>query len=278
MEPVFGKSTSNAGLGAASPPLGTNAICALLNILPLQNSALTLAAEALAISLVVTGIVTLSLRRSRARHQIEESSVARTQAHFVVALKVAAAAGGLMLGLQCLKYALDSEMTMWTSHVVTILFTVLVTVVATLAVLKREERLCREIALNEERYKLLFEKSLTGAYRITLDGRILDCNVSYCLILGYATREEMIGHSIVSAYFNSDERTLFIDKLRAERNLTNFEQRLQRKDGSTVWVLNNASLVTGRTGPEFEIKGTLIDISEIRRAEQENRRLAAIVS
>jgi diguanylate cyclase (GGDEF)-like protein/PAS domain S-box-containing protein len=164
-----------------------------------------------------------------------------------------------------------------TSLAVTIVVTAMVVMATSFAVLRREERLLLELAANEMRYRLLFWKSLTGAYRATLDGAILDCNVAFCRILGYATREELIGKSVNAAYFSPGDRSGFIKKLQAQQELTNFEERLRRKDGSTVWVLVSAALVADELGEGLVIKGTITDITERVNAQHESRVLADIV-
>ncbi|MGC1461786.1 MAG: PAS domain S-box protein [Terracidiphilus sp.] len=234
--------------------------------------------DVLAIVLMIAGIVMWMLWRDRFKRKINDTSVARFQGDFILVLKVATATGCLMFLFELFKIALNSGITIWTSHVIIILFAVLIVAVVTFVVIKIDKRLRPVISLAEERYKLLFEKSLTGAYRTSLDGRVLDCNVSFCQMFGYATREEVIGQSVSVCYPSSEERIQFIKELRAQKRLTNLEQRLQRRDGGALWVLNNAALVAGKAGSGFEIKGTLTDISVIRQAEQEHRRLAAIVS
>ena len=149
--------------------------------------------------------------------------------------------------------------------------------ISSFVVLKWNELLRLEKASSEERYKLLFERSLAGAYRTSLDGIILDCNVSFCLMFGYATREEVICHSVRIGYLNPADRTQFLDKLRTEKIVTNFEQRLRGKDGRIVTVLNSATLLTRDDGSGGMIRGTLTDITDLRNAEQQNCRLAAIV-
>jgi diguanylate cyclase (GGDEF)-like protein/PAS domain S-box-containing protein len=165
----------------------------------------------------------------------------------------------------------------WASHSITVFFVTIVATVTSFAVLRREERLRLEMAASEESYKLLFERCLTGAYRATPDGRILDCNVSFCQMFGYTSREQVIDHSTSVGYFSPEDRVRFIQRLQAAKTVTNFEQRLRRRDGSDVWVLNSASLVASENGSGPVIKGTLTDITELRNAEQQNHRLAAIV-
>lgn len=273
-----GWTSTRAILGYAPVSVRASASCVLLNLLPAKNSAFMNLAETIAVTLVIVGIAALRLRPGRVLRNLDESNSARFLGDSIQALKVAAVTAALVLLFESLKTELNSGMTIWVSHIVTVLFTVFIAVIATFALLKREHRHRLAISLAEERYKLLFEKSLTGAYRTTLDGLILDCNVSFCQLLGYTSREEVIGISVKSGYFSTEERSRFIQKLQAEKSLTNFEQRMRRRDGSALWVLNNATLVAGKAGAGFEVKGTMTDISEIRKAEQEHRRLAAIVS
>ena len=126
-----------------------------------------------------------------------------------------------------------------------------------------------QLAATEQRYRLLFERSLAGVYRIALDGRILDCNDACARILGYASRDELLQtNGVAAAYSTPDDLSEFISRLRAEKSLTNFERRLLRRDGRPVWVLENANLLPG-TGSSELVEGTLFDITERKHAEEE---------
>ncbi len=182
-----------------------------------------------------------------------------------------------MCVFELIKMAFSPHIGIWVSHSITILFVTVMAAISSFVVLKWNELLRLEKASSEERYKLLFERSLAGAYRTSLDGIILDCNVSFCLMFGYATREEVICHSVRVGYLNPADRTQFLDKLRTEKIVTNFEQRLRGKDGRIATVLNSATLLTRDDGSGGMIRGTLTDITDLRNAEQQNRRLAAIV-
>jgi len=126
-----------------------------------------------------------------------------------------------------------------------------------------------QLASTEQRYRLLFERSLAGVYRITLDGRILDCNDACARILGYRSRDELLSSGLVAAYSTPDDLSGFISRLRAEKSLTNFERRLLRKDGASLWALENATLLPTTAGTEELIEGTLFDITERKQAEEE---------
>lgn len=274
----FGYTPSKAAIASPAAQIGAALSCAFYDALPSPKFVRPIFIEMLVVLFLILGVAVLRLRYANTLRKVDESEAASFRKDSILTFQVAAIVGAIMLLFESLKMLLNSEMGLWTSHIFTILFTILITVCVTLVVLKREERLRRALILNEERYTLLFEKSLTGAYRASLAGQILDCNVTFCQMFGYETREQVIGRSISFAYPNPEERTLFIGKLQAKKSLANFEQRLQRCDGSPLWVLNSATLITRKAGLEPEIKGTVTDITEIRKTEQENCRLAAIVS
>lgn len=128
------------------------------------------------------------------------------------------------------------------------------------------------LARSHERYRRLFERSLAGVYRVTLDGQILDCNDACSRILGYASRNEhlcQLGRIIPLCSDGSDG---FLAALKEQKALSNFERCLRRKDSSPVWVLENATLLEGQERVVPEIEGTLIDITERKRTETELRR------
>ena len=66
-----------------------------------------------------------------------------------------------------------------------------------------------ELESAEQRYRQLFERSLAGVIRTTLDGRILECNLACARIFGYATCEELIASPINDRYFNPEDRKYF---------------------------------------------------------------------
>ena len=133
---------------------------------------------------------------------------------------------------------------------------------------KRAEEVQQE---SEKRYRLLFERNLAGVYRVTVDGSLLDCNDACARIVGYPSASEMLKHRAGDLYFDSTARDEFLGRLKEHGTLTNFEQCLRRKDGSPLWVLENATQVMNGEGETAYIEGSLIDISKRRQAEIELR-------
>ena len=118
-----------------------------------------------------------------------------------------------------------------------------------------------------ERYRRFFESSVVGFYRTTLDGQLLDCNPAFVRIMGYVSREELLACHALEFYFSPSERQEFLEQCLTLGSLTNFASRLRRKDGSSVWVLENVETVPGRGGTPAMIEGTLVDISQQKFAE-----------
>ncbi len=118
-----------------------------------------------------------------------------------------------------------------------------------------------------ERYRRFFESSVVGFYRTTLDGQLLDCNPAFVRIMGYVSREELLACHALEFYFSPSERQEFLEQCLTLGSLTNFASRLRRKDGSSVWVLENVETVPGRGGTPAMIEGTLVDISQQKSAE-----------
>jgi PAS domain S-box-containing protein len=140
--------------------------------------------------------------------------------------------------------------------------------VLTSAVNRRFEAQTRELRSGEIRYQQLFERSLAGVYRTTLRGQVLDCNNAFARILGFNSREEYLSDPERDIYLNQAERRSLLHQLKQKHAVTNCEILLRRKDNSPVWVLENATLVEGRDGVPTMVEGTMIEITERKRAQE----------
>jgi PAS domain S-box-containing protein len=119
---------------------------------------------------------------------------------------------------------------------------------------------------SERRYRLLFERSVAGVGIASLDGRLLDCNDGWARILGYDSRDEVLGHHASEFYFNPAERQPLVDELFGKQVLFSRDLRLRRKDGTPVWVLFNAAVLSDQDRPM--VQATMIDISEWKTSEE----------
>ena len=136
------------------------------------------------------------------------------------------------------------------------------------------QRARRAAEASELRYRTLFERNLAGVFRTTPEGDILDCNDSFAHIFGYASREDALAHPVWDIYQTPEDRHAALRRLKENNALTNYEACLRRTDGSPVWILENCSLVPDPDGEGAVIEGTIIDITERKRAEEQVKRLA----
>jgi two-component system, sensor histidine kinase and response regulator len=151
--------------------------------------------------------------------------------------------------------------------IVTVTFMVLVLALLTAMVNRRFSAQSLELQASEARYRLLFERSLAGLYRSTLDGRLLDCNEAFSRIFGYPSREACLRDPTTALYPDAETRESFVQALRRQTQLSDVESLLWRKDGSPVWVLENASLLEGNDDGTDVIEGTILDITPRKQTE-----------
>jgi PAS domain S-box-containing protein len=126
----------------------------------------------------------------------------------------------------------------------------------------------RALKKSEKKYRQLFERNLAGVYRSTIDGRLLDCNDAFARIYGYESREEAMQHKAMDLHVSPKARQEYIATLQARGMLLDFEIQGRRKDGSLIWLLQNVTLVHGEEDGLTEMDGTLVDITDRKRAEE----------
>ena len=138
---------------------------------------------------------------------------------------------------------------------------------------ERADRRRAEEALraSEVRYRRLFERNLAGVFRSTVDGRFLECNPAFAHIFGYDSPEELLATPAGALYWKAGDRDALLERIRRERAILGYETSFRRKDGSAVWVLENVTLVPGE-GQDAEIlEGTMIDVTESKKLEEQIR-------
>ena len=125
-------------------------------------------------------------------------------------------------------------------------------------------RFAAEAALRESelRYRLLFEQNAAGVCVTEADGTIVDCNLTFAMMLGYA-RSALIGSNAADLYVNSSDREDIVEMLRDSTTLNSVEVELEKQDGQSMWALTNLTMVGER------IHSTVVDISDRKRAEEQ---------
>jgi|GEM_PF-1736123 len=129
----------------------------------------------------------------------------------------------------------------------------------------------RETVQRPGDYHDFFTHSLTGMYRSTLDGKLLEVNPHFAEIFGYESAEELTQRHASDLYDNRHARDDFINLLIRLGFVNNYQEVGKRRDGKRIRTLENARLVRDEAGNPRYIEGTLIDITDIFEAEERSR-------
>lgn len=127
---------------------------------------------------------------------------------------------------------------------------------------------------SEQQFRNIFDNSIEGIFQSTLDGRLQIVNPAFAQMFGYESTDEMISQITNVAgqlYVRPEDRALFLELLRKQELLQDFEVQFKRKDGSTFWVSINSRIVQNNGGPPLYLEGTFIDITKRKLAEEQIR-------
>jgi len=129
----------------------------------------------------------------------------------------------------------------------------------------------------EEKFRSIFENSMTGLHQSTLDGRYLNVNPALARILGYGSPAECleaISHIGKQVYVRPHEWLKAMKLLRKEGYFTLNEVELYTRAGTKRWAtVSNRLVPASDTMPEH-IEGSVVDITDGKRAQERIKYLA----
>ncbi len=123
----------------------------------------------------------------------------------------------------------------------------------------------------EESYRSIVENATEGIYQSTADGQLISANPALARLLGYGSPRELlaevndIGRQL---YVQPEMRRRILDRLVSQDQVADQEFQLIRRDGRHIWVSENSRAVRDENGKLLYCEGTLVDITERKRAEQ----------
>ena len=134
-----------------------------------------------------------------------------------------------------------------------------------------ERRLAEEaLRASEAKFRGLFETIAEGVYQSGCDGRLQSVNPAFVTLLGYDSAEELYAlRDVAALYWNPEDRARFTEQVERQGEIRNAEYVLRRRDGAPVVVLENGRAVRDAAGRIVGYEGTIADITERKRAEQE---------
>jgi diguanylate cyclase (GGDEF)-like protein/PAS domain S-box-containing protein len=134
---------------------------------------------------------------------------------------------------------------------------------------------------SETRYRGLFENALEGIYQTTPEGYYVTANPALARIYGFDSPEELIATRKDIArqtYVDPKARQRFVALMESAGVVENFEAQIHRRDGSAIWITENARCVRDPDGTVRFYEGTVQDITERRQANADLRLMAKVLN
>jgi PAS domain S-box-containing protein len=123
----------------------------------------------------------------------------------------------------------------------------------------------------EQKYHTIFENAGEGIFQTTANGRFITANRALAQMLGFISPEDLMLNvtNLERHYVDPERRREFERLLQANDSLRNFEYQVFRKDGSTIWISDNARTVRDESGALLYYEGCARDITNRKEAEGE---------
>ena len=127
----------------------------------------------------------------------------------------------------------------------------------------------------EEKYRRIFENALEGIFQTATDGKLISANPALAQIYGYDSPEELI------ASVNDIERQFYVAPNRRQEffalmeqygTLSEFESEVYRRDGTIIWISEDARTVFDARGEVLYYQGFAEDITLRRLVDVERLR------
>lgn len=129
-----------------------------------------------------------------------------------------------------------------------------------------------ELAEAKKKFKAIFDNTAEGIYQSTIDGRFIIVNPSMARIFGYASPEEMmylVKDISKQIYADPVEREKMAAIILTQGHIENYEIQVMTKRGDPIWVSANIRTVKDEEGNIRCFEGTLKDITEKRKANEQ---------
>lgn len=139
-----------------------------------------------------------------------------------------------------------------------------------------EQRRKAEAALREaeQKYRAIVENAISGIYQTTPDGRFISANPALAEILGYESPTALIrdvGNIGEQVYVDTKNRADFVTQMEQEGIVSGLENQMRRRDGSMIWIMENARAIKDAYGKISYFEGSITDITVRRKMEEELR-------
>lgn len=139
-----------------------------------------------------------------------------------------------------------------------------------------------DFIVQQEAYQYTtFQQSVHPMYRTAPDGTVLQFNDAMLRLLGYSSLEQLradLGNPTATDnwfYIQPGRRAEFLQRLRQQHALYNFESQVRHRDGHRLWITEDVETVTNFAGEPLYYQGYIDDRTEIYASSEQIEQQAA---
>ena len=131
---------------------------------------------------------------------------------------------------------------------------------------------------NERKFRSLFENSTIGIYRANKEGKLLMANNQLLGILGFDSIADFNKADVENdCYVDHESRKKFKNIIQTEGKVFGFEARWKRPNGEIIYIRESAQSFWDYKGQLSYYEGTLEDITQRVKAEEEIKKHAEVL-
>jgi diguanylate cyclase (GGDEF)-like protein/PAS domain S-box-containing protein len=119
-------------------------------------------------------------------------------------------------------------------------------------------------------YRSLFLAAAEGIYRSLPGGSFIDVNPAMAHIFGFDSPAQMLAGLVgdnIGLYADTARGEQVRGQLMSEGRIADARSQVRRRDGSTIWISENARAVRDAAGQVLFFEGTVVDITDRLAAE-----------
>ncbi len=124
----------------------------------------------------------------------------------------------------------------------------------------------------EQKYRAIFENAVEGIFQTSPTGLYLSVNTALAQIFGYNSPQELmesLNNLQHQFYIDPDRRRQFLELIQQQGEVSAFESEVYRRDGSIIWISENARAIRDSDGRILYYQGFVENITSRKQAEAE---------
>ncbi len=132
-----------------------------------------------------------------------------------------------------------------------------------------ERSAARALRKIERDYQAIFENSLIGIYQSLPEGRFRTANEALARMLGYGTAHQLVEQvqNIANLFVDPADRMRLNQRLDNEDQVTGYELRLRRRDGTLLFAEASSRAIRRKDGSLAYYEGSLVNVTERKHAQ-----------